>query len=115
MTDDTATSYSVRMEFNDEFIEFPCRSDQSIARAAQAAGFQLTVGCMQARCMTCRSIKVDGQVKCIRPLSKHATIDPADIEGGYVLPCSVAPQSNILLRPASRWVVPAALSTEKEQ
>ncbi len=112
MAKNQARSYSVRMEFDDEFIEFPCRNDQSIARAAQAAGHELTVGCMQARCMTCRSVKAKGQVKCIRPLSKHATIDPADIEGGYVLVCSVAPQSDVLLKPASRWVLPAA--EEKE-
>ena len=112
MADNQATSYSVRMEFDDEFIEFNCRSDQSIARAAQAAGYELTVGCMQARCMTCRSIRAAGQVRCIRPLSKHATIDPADIEGGFVLVCSVAPQSDVVLKPASRWVHPAA--EEKE-
>ena len=114
MRDKQDTNYSVRLEFNEESIEFPCRDNQSIARAAQAAGYELTVGCMQARCMTCRSIRVEGQVKCIRPLSKHATIDPADIEGGYVLVCSVAPQTDVVLRPASRWVMPAAAAVEEE-
>ena len=45
---------------------------------------------------------------------EYADIDPADIEGGYVLVCSVAPQTDVVLRPASRWVMPAAAAVEEE-
>lgn len=106
--------HHIRLHYENEQIEFTCREDESIARAAQRAGFALTVGCMQSRCMTCRAKLKQGAVQSTRPLSRYATIDPAAIDGGYVLLCSVTAKQNLILEPASCWVLPQASLEENE-
>ena len=44
-----------------------------------------------------------GSVRSLRPLSRYATIDPANLEDGNVLLCSVTPLEDIDIEPHSKW------------
>ena len=101
----TNQQHQVRLSHNKERIEFSCRQGQSIAKAAQAVGIELTLGCMQSRCMTCRAKLQQGKVKSIRHASRYAALDPADIDGGFVLLCSVTAEQDVVLEPASPWLI----------
>ena len=78
-------------------VEFFCREKASVLKSAYAAGHQLTCGCQQGRCMTCRVRLLKGSVTSLRPLSRYATIDPANLDNGGVLPCSVTPLEDIVI------------------
>ena len=78
-------------------VEFFCGEKSSVLKSAYAAGYQLICGCLQGRCMTCRVRLIKGSVTSLRPLSRYATIDPANLENGGVLPCSVTPLEDIVI------------------
>lgn len=84
-------------------VEFPCSVKTSVLRAAKNAGFELSAGCMQGRCYTCRSRLRSGTVKNSRALSRYATIDPSNLGEGRILLCSVAPTSDIEVAPEGPW------------
>lgn len=84
-------------------ISFDCPTKRSVLRAAKNAGFELSAGCMQGRCYTCRSRLITGTVTNLRPLSRYATVDPADLGQSRILLCSVTPTGNIVVRPEGPW------------
>ena len=49
---DVAT-YTVRAEFEGETHSFPCRADQTVLNAAEAAGITLPSSCCSGVCTTC--------------------------------------------------------------
>ena len=102
----TDTQHQVRLFYGSEQIEFSCREGQSIVRAAQLAGYELNVGCLQGRCRTCRAKIKQGKVVSTRPLSRYATFDPAAMDGGYILLCSVTALDDVSAEPASCWAIP---------
>lgn len=75
----------------------------SILRAAKNAGLELSAGCMQGRCYTCRSLLIEGRVINSRSLSRYATVDPADLGEGRILLCSVTPAADVVVRPEGPW------------
>ena len=82
---------------------FSCPDNLSVLRAALNAGIELSAGCMQGRCFTCRSHLHGGKVKSTRPLSRYATVDPADLGDNTVLLCAVRPDSDITVEPRGPW------------
>ena len=94
--------YKVTLVSAGEPAEFICEEKASVLKSAYAAGYQLTCGCLQGRCMTCRARLLKGSVKSLRPLSRYATIDPANLEDGNVLLCSITPLEDIHIEPRSR-------------
>ncbi len=82
---------------------FACPPGISILRAAKNAGLELSAGCMQGRCYTCRSTLLKGSVVNSRPLSRYAMIDPANLGNGKVLLCSVTPTNDIIVVPEGPW------------
>ena len=98
------TSYVVTLVNNGaSVLDFDCPENLSIFRAAARAGIEMSAGCMQGRCQICRSELLSGQVKSTRPISKYATVDPAALPDGYILPCSVSPLSDTTLAPRGPW------------
>lgn len=98
------TSFRVTLESDSQpGISFDCAAHLSILRAAKNAGIELSAGCMQGRCYTCRARLVRGTVKNVRALSRYATVDPADLGDSRVLLCSVAPTDDITVRPEGPW------------
>jgi ferredoxin len=86
-----------------EPVSFPCPPNISILRAAKNAGFELSAGCMQGRCYTCRSQLLSGCVKNSRALSRYATVDPADLGERRILLCSVTPSEDVVIKPEGPW------------
>jgi ferredoxin len=84
-------------------VSFVCRPRVSVLRAAKNAGFELSAGCMQGRCYTCRSELLSGEVRNSRPLSRYATVDPANLGDSRILLCSVTPTADITVRPEGPW------------
>lgn len=82
---------------------FVCPQGISILRAAKNAGLELSSGCMQGRCYTCRSTLLSGNVVNSRALSRYAMIDPADLGNGKVLLCSVTPTNDVTVVPDGPW------------
>lgn len=87
----------------DERVSFPASAGRSIVRAAAAAGYELTTGCLQGRCAICRARLLSGEVGVLRRRSKNAVGDPADRPDGCVLLCSVAPRSDVVVEPLGPW------------
>lgn len=84
-------------------VTFDCPAKMSVLRAAKNAGYELSAGCMQGRCYTCRSVLRVGDVTNSRALSRYATIDPANLGNEQILLCSVTPTSDIEVRPEGPW------------
>jgi ferredoxin len=100
----TIAVYAVTLLFAvEEPVNFPCPEKISVLRAAKNAGIELSAGCMQGRCYTCRSRLVTGTVTNSRALSRYATVDPADLGDGRILLCSVTPTSDIQIIPEGPW------------
>ena len=91
-------------------LNFPCPEKLSVLRAAKNVGIELSAGCMQGRCYTCRSLLIAGTVSNSRPVSRYATVDPANLGDGRILLCSVTPTSDVEVSPEGPWEVSA---TEK--
>jgi len=87
-----------------EAVSFEAAADRSIARSALAAGYALTTGCLQGRCAICRARLLAGTVRALRRPSPQATVDPAALPDGCVLPCSVRPCSDVVLAPFGPWM-----------
>ncbi|MFT4583249.1 MAG: ferredoxin [Gammaproteobacteria bacterium] len=88
---------------NQEAVSFRCPPKMSILRAAKNAGFQLSAGCMQGRCYTCRSQLLAGHVTNSRAPSRYATVDPADLGESKILLCSVTPIEDVVVKPEGLW------------
>jgi len=86
-------------------ISFQCPPKTSILRAAKNAGLELSAGCMQGRCYTCRARLLDGAVVTSRALSRYATVNPADLGEGRILLCSVTPTQDVVVMPEGPWEI----------
>lgn len=84
-------------------VEFDADPNRSVVRAAAQAGFELAIGCLQGRCAVCRAHLRAGEVRALRRPSPNARGGPERRDDGYVLLCSIAPLSNLVLEPLSPW------------
>lgn len=101
---DPLTSHVVTLVNNGTgVLNFECPENLSIFRAAARAGIEMSAGCMQGRCQICRGELLSGRVKSTRPISKYATVNPAALPDGYILPCSVSPLCDTILAPRGPW------------
>lgn len=62
-------------------------TDASVLEAALRAGLDLPFSCKGGMCCTCRAKLLDGKVR----MAKNYSLDPADVEAGYVLTCQAHP------------------------
>lgn len=82
-------------------IEFFCGNDEPVFKAAERAGYGLTLGCMQGRCTICKARLMAGEVKFLRPVPKEAQ---GNLPGTPdILLCSYAPQADATLQVYGRW------------
>ena len=94
---------TLRSESQQEAV-FYCRHKLSVLRAAKNTGIELSAGCMQGRCYTCRATLITGSVTNSRGRSPYATVDPADLGNAQILLCSVTPTSDIIVTPDGPWL-----------
>jgi methane monooxygenase component C len=84
-------------------VSFSCPQGMTIFRAAQQAGYHMTVGCTAAGCAICRSDLLKGEVKSTLSASPYQASDPAAREDGCILVCATTPLNDIVVKPRSPW------------
>ena len=62
MSDTSAATYSISVELDGEQHSFPCRSDQTVLAAAEAAGVMIPSSCCAGVCTTCAARIGEGEV-----------------------------------------------------
>jgi ferredoxin len=81
------------VSFNQSGHSVPCRADQTILTAAEAAGLPLPFSCREGRCGTCRARLLSGEVD-----MKHAGgIRARQIDQGDILVCCSRPLSDLVI------------------
>lgn len=71
-------------------VTVPCRDDQPILEAAEAAGVDLPYSCRSAACATCAGRVLEGSVA----LDEQFILSDGDRERGYTCLCSARPTSD---------------------
>lgn len=72
---------------------FPCRSDQTVLAAAEAAGVPLPSSCCSGVCTTCAALLQEGQVHQPDAMGVRQELQ----EKGYALLCVSTPLSDLKL------------------
>ncbi|MFO7630579.1 MAG: 2Fe-2S iron-sulfur cluster-binding protein [Prochlorococcaceae cyanobacterium] len=88
------TSFSITAEFEGVSHTFPCRSDQTVLAAAEAAGVALPSSCCSGVCTTCASLLQEGSVEQSDAMGVKAELQ----EQGYTLLCVAYPRSDLKLQ-----------------
>lgn len=89
--DGVTTAHTVTLQASGQ--TFPCRSDQTLLQAAQAAGVRMPSSCGNGLCGTCKTRKRSGDVE----MTHNGGIRPREIAQGWILPCCSTPLSDIAL------------------
>jgi CDP-4-dehydro-6-deoxyglucose reductase len=74
---------------------FSVERDEPILQAAIRQGIGLPYGCKDGACGSCKSRLVEGRV--IHGAHQLKALSPAEEEAGFVLTCSAAPQTDLVL------------------
>jgi ferredoxin len=85
------TTYQIRAEIDGASHTFPCRSDQTVLSAAEAAGVPLPSSCCSGVCTTCAALLRSGTVH--QPDAMG--VNPELREKGYALLCVSFPRSDL--------------------
>jgi ferredoxin-NADP reductase len=72
---------------------FRCAADQTLLKAATAAGLRVPFSCAQGVCGTCRTLKVSGDVD----MQHGGGLRPREVNQGWILPCCSKPLANVVL------------------
>ena len=87
-------TFTITAEFQGIQQIFPCRSDQTVLSAAEAAGVPLPSSCCSGVCTTCAALISEGSVQ-----QPDAMGVKADLQlKGYALLCVSFPQSDLRLQ-----------------
>ena len=84
-------SFQIRVELNGQPFQFPCRADQTVLAAAEAAGVPLPSSCTAGVCTTCAAVLRSGTVH--QPDAMG--VNPELREKGYALLCVASPRSDL--------------------
>ena len=90
---DVAT-YTVRAEFEGEIHSFPCRADQTVLNAAEAAGITLPSSCCSGVCTTCAAVISEGSVEQPDAMGVKGELQ----QQGYSLLCVAFPRADLTLK-----------------
>lgn len=83
-----APQATIDVELDGVRRQVPFRAtDASVLDAALRAGLDLPYSCKGGMCCTCRAKVLDGKVR----MAKNYSLDPADVEAGFVLTCQAHP------------------------
>ncbi len=86
---------------------FKCSGEETIFQGAQQAGVYLEHSCLNARCSSCKTRVLDGEVQNVQD---ELVLSAAEREQGYVLSCNVKPCTDLELdlEDLSRYRIPAS-------
>ena len=86
--------YSVSAEFEGVTHSFPCRADQTVLNAAEAAGVTLPSSCCSGVCTTCAAVISEGSVEQSDGMGVKAELQ----QQGYALLCVSFPRADLILK-----------------
>jgi ferredoxin len=90
------SAFSVICEINGSSHTFPCRADQTVLAAAEAAGVALPSSCCAGVCTTCAALITEGSVQQSDAMGVKAELQAQ----GYALLCVAFPRSDLKLKAA---------------
>ena len=88
-----ADTYTVEIKHKGEDYTITVPADQTILKAAEAAGLELPYSCNAGVCTTCAAKVLSGEID----QSEAAGIGPSVQEAGYALLCSAYAKSDLKL------------------
>jgi ferredoxin len=88
------TTFTITAEVDGTTHSFPCRSDQTVLAAAEAAGVLLPSSCCSGVCTTCAALLSEGSVHQPDAMGVKADLQ----QQGYALLCVAFPRSDLKLR-----------------
>jgi ferredoxin len=88
------TTFAVSVAFEGTSHTFPCRSDQTVLAAAEAAGVMLPSSCCSGVCTTCAALLSEGTVHQPDAMGVKAELQ----QQGYALLCVSYPGSDLKLQ-----------------
>jgi ferredoxin len=88
------TTFTITAEVDGTTHSFPCRSDQTVLAAAEAAGVLLPSSCCSGVCTTCAALLSEGSVHQPDAMGVKAELQ----RQGYALLCVAFPRSDLKLR-----------------
>jgi ferredoxin len=87
-------TFTITAEFEGAQHIFPCRSDQTVLAAAEAAGVVLPSSCCSGVCTTCAALISEGSVHQPDAMGVKADLQ----QQGYALLCVSFPQADLRLK-----------------
>jgi benzoate/toluate 1,2-dioxygenase reductase component len=97
-------THQVALSFEDGVTRFiTCAPDQTVADASYRQRINIPLDCRDGACGTCKAFCESGEYDGGTYIDDALTADEA--ERGYVLPCSMSPKSDLVLRIASTSAV----------
>jgi ferredoxin-NADP reductase len=85
-------SFEVKVHIGDDSATIPARATESLLVALERAGLCPPSGCRSGACGLCRSLLIDGNVYIPKDVDGRRQ---ADIQFGYIHPCSTFPTGNL--------------------
>jgi ferredoxin len=85
------TTFQITASLNGSSHSFPCRADQTVLAAAEAAGVPLPSSCCAGVCTTCAARLLAGSVHQPDAMGVKAELQ----EQGYALLCVAYPRSDL--------------------
>jgi benzoate/toluate 1,2-dioxygenase reductase subunit len=96
--------HRVALAFEDGVTRFvTCREDQTVADASYRARINIPLDCRDGACGTCKAFCESGDFDGGTYLED--ALSPDEAAGGYVLPCSMKPRSDLVLQIATTSAV----------
>ena len=92
--DTAVATYAIRAEIDGQIHSFPCRADQTVLNAAEAAGVLLPSSCCSGVCTTCAAVISDGHVDQPDAMGVKADLQ----QQGYALLCVSFPRADLVLK-----------------
>ena len=88
------TTFTITADYQGVSHRFPCRSDQTVLAAAEAAGVPLPSSCCSGVCTTCAALLSAGTVHQPDAMGVKADLQ----QQGYALLCVAFPRSDLTLQ-----------------
>ena len=88
------TTFTITADYLGVSHTFPCRSDQTVLAAAEAAGVDLPSSCCSGVCTTCAAQLSEGTVHQPDAMGVKSELQ----QQGYALLCVAFPRSDLKLR-----------------
>ncbi len=89
-----SASFTVVATYAGETYTFPCRDDQTVLAAAEAAAVPLPSSCCSGVCTTCAALIKEGTVHQPDAMGVKAELQ----QQGYALLCVASPRSDLKLQ-----------------